>query len=600
MAIVAIRPRLTAWALLLSLLVSGVGFAEATFSGLDLADDNRLLFRSTVEVPDFGEYPTLFLGDVEEKQLEQLTFFPERMSILPDTGQLQIQNRYGVFRSDENLENIAPVEDFPSFVGGQDIRSGKVAPIRTSPDGRFVVFMREESPAFGSLVLKDLDNGKEVIVSKDIELDLAGPPVKWAPSSEFFIYSKQNTLYYFSVTQLAEDRVIAEEFRDLGAGTAESASWAADGSLYYVSGSLVYRIRDLEFFPRTLYQELLQVGDIVGKVPFVFDPNFDSFWIAPDGQKILFNKGGRNVFLFYLRGDDYITTGNTVAYPYLFLPRNTRVRRVTWSSIGTVTILTAGTEKGRMKTSLYRMSIPSEPADIDVSELDGEGVRDIVLSPNDRWVAVLYANRVEVRNYERWELDTDVEHRDPLHLIWRGSNAFVVGGSSRIEQVNRRGTDRRLIALSEPDGFGFHRESGEILVLNSGDVYRYAEGDFESVETFSVRAPKVASDAFRVYLETLDSGSYNNIVMVRRTEGVGTTRLFSPPERGYEPIPEEGEPVDFTNFSHGSRTRSREVSFGLFVIGLLILSSSTPLIRCRGSRASSTPSRTTRLRRPSS
>jgi peptidoglycan/xylan/chitin deacetylase (PgdA/CDA1 family) len=42
---------------------------------------------------------------------------------------------------------------------------------------------------------------------------------------------------------------------------------------------------------------------------------------------------------------------------------------------------------------------------------------------------------------------------------------------------------------------------------------------------------------------------------------VGTTRLFSPPERGYEPIPEEGEPVDFTNFSHGSRTRSREVSF---------------------------------------
>src|SRR6056297_1156698 len=161
MVIAALKPRRPALAIMLSFLVAGVGFSEAGFSGLDLADDNRLLFSASVDAPDFGSYDTLFLADVEDTELGQLTFFPERMSILPDTGQLQIQNRYGVFRTDRELENLAPVEDFPSFVNGGQIRSGKISPISTSPDGRFLVFMRESSPAFGSLVLKDLEEGRE-------------------------------------------------------------------------------------------------------------------------------------------------------------------------------------------------------------------------------------------------------------------------------------------------------------------------------------------------------------------------------------------------------------------------------------------------------
>jgi peptidoglycan/xylan/chitin deacetylase (PgdA/CDA1 family) len=561
MAIVALKPRRLVVAIVLSLLVAGAGFAEARFSGLDLAEDNRLLFRSSVDAPDFGTYRTLFLADVETRELTQLTFFPERMSILPETGQLQIQNRYGVFRTDRNLGNLAPVADFTSFVGGSQIESGKVQPVRTSPDGRFLVFMRTDSPAFGSLVLKDLSTGREVIVSRNIELDLDGPPVRWAPSAEFFIYSKQNRLYYYSVTQLTENRVIAEEFRDLGRGTVQSASWAADGSLYYVSGSLVYRVRDIEFFPRTLYQELLQVGDIVGKIPFVFDPNFDSFRIAPDGEKILLNKGGRNVFLLYLRGDDFASTGSTVTYPYLFLPRNTRVKRVAWSSIGTLTVLTESMTGGGRETTVYRMSVPAEPADIDVRELEADGVRDIVLAPDEQAVALLFADRVEVRDYESWETEASFAHRDPLHLIWRDAGTFVVGGSSVVEQIEWEQEDRRLITIAEPSGYGFHRESGEILVLNRGRTYRYEDGEYRQADGSRVRAPAVASSRYRVYLETFDSGSYENVVMVRESEDVGTTRLFAPPATRYEPFPEDEERVDFRNFAHGSRTRAREVAF---------------------------------------
>jgi peptidoglycan/xylan/chitin deacetylase (PgdA/CDA1 family) len=49
--------------------------------------------------------------------------------------------------------------------------------------------------------------------------------------------------------------------------------------------------------------------------------------------------------------------------------------------------------------------------------------------------------------------------------------------------------------------------------------------------------------------------------MVRNIDGVGTTSLFDPPDRKYEAFPETGDPVNLTNFSHGSRIRRREVSF---------------------------------------
>jgi peptidoglycan/xylan/chitin deacetylase (PgdA/CDA1 family) len=188
-------------------------------------------------------------------------------------------------------------------------------------------------------------------------------------------------------------------------------------------------------------------------------------------------------------------------------------------------------------------------------------VRNIVLAPDDEAVALLFADRVEIRNYESWEVEASFSHRDPLHLIWRDARTFVVGGSTRVEQITWRDEERRLIAISEPSGYGFHRDSGEVLVLSGGRTYRVAGGEPRLADGFTVRAPRVASSRYRVYLETFDSGSYRNIVMVRESEDVGTTRLFAPPVKRYEPFPEEDEAVDFQNFAHGSRTRAREVAF---------------------------------------
>ena len=114
---------------LVFVLLCAAAGGEVRFSGLDLAPDNHLLFRARADLPDFGQYDTLFLSSIPDGRLTQLTFFPERISFLRDSGQLQIQNRFGVFRSDAQLKNITAIDIFPSFVEGSQIGTGKIYPL---------------------------------------------------------------------------------------------------------------------------------------------------------------------------------------------------------------------------------------------------------------------------------------------------------------------------------------------------------------------------------------------------------------------------------------------------------------------------------------
>ncbi len=312
----------------LLILCAATAVAEVTFSDLDLSENNALLFRATTDAPVTGPYDTVFLADVESGELEHLSFFPEFAMLTGASSYLQIINRFGVFRSDDNLQNFRAVERFPSFVNGGEIGTGKLDVPSSSPDGNYLLILSHAGSGKADLLLYDTDSGKEVTIAKGLEYRVSAAPAVWSPDSSFFIYAKNRTLYYFSLEQLAEDRIINEDFRSIGEGDVANVKWGVDGNLYYIADALVYRIRGEELFTRTLYAKLLNIGEVVGKIPFDFDPNFDTFWISPDGSKILLDKSGRNIFLFFLQSDDYLSIGSVQSLPYLFLPRNTQVKKV--------------------------------------------------------------------------------------------------------------------------------------------------------------------------------------------------------------------------------------------------------------------------------
>lgn len=537
-------------------------FAQVTFSDLDLAEDNRLIFRARADFPGHGPYDTLFRADLGTGALSQLTVFPEAIALLRDGTVLQIQNRFGVFRSDDDMAHVRPIDRFPSFVTGGDIAEGKVAPMLASPDGRYLLVFSATSASFGDLVLLDAVTGSEEVISRRIELRLDALPVVWSPSSDYFVYAKAGTLYYFSIRQLTEDRVLGEGFRRIGNGQVSNVRWGQSGELYYVSGTLVYQILAAELFTRSLYQDLLSIGTIVGRIPFAFDSNFDSFWISPSGANILFNKGGRHLFLYRLATEDFAAEDAGFTSPYLLLPRTMTVRSVLWSASDEITIFTAGGRGEEAATTVYRISPTEDDNGYEVRLLEENSIRAMALAPGQEIVAILTETGVSIRSYGDFSELASFEHEDPLHLAWIDSASLVVSGSSFTEVIDIERRRRRFVSLSQPDEFGFDPENGQI-VARSGElirVYDPAEEGWQNARRYTARSARTSNGSYRVYLNGGGSGPFSNLIMVRNVIDLGTAALFEAADTSYVPLPDTEQELNFEVFNHGSRIRRRQLS----------------------------------------
>ena len=543
------------------LLAVSAASAQTVFSGLDLSPADRLLFSAESRSPRLGSFSTLFLSDLRTRALRQLTFFPEEVLLLHDREVLQIHNRFGVFRSEPGFSGLSPVAGFPSFVAGSTVATGTTVPMVTSPDGRWLLFVRQRSAAYGDLVLLDADGGAETVVATGVELDLGEPPALWSPDSRFFVYARGSTLFYFALAQLVEGRVLAEELRRVGDGRAANVRWSASGTLYYLDGSVVYAIEPGELFTRALYAGFLPIGRVAGKIPFDFDPSFDSFHVSPDGRSLLLDKGGRNLFLYRLAAGDFRATGNPVALPYLYLPRNTTVRRVVWSRANVITILCSAQSGGKVVTTVFRLVPDASGSFGPFTPAAETGVRDLVLSPDEAAVALVTADGVSWKDYATWKDRGRVAQASPMHVLWIAANELLVAGAWTTERVRLDTGAATLVALSQVERAG-HAAGGRVAAQARGRTWTFDEtaSSWKSAASYAPSAPAAASAAWRVYLEPSTRGSYRNLVMVRGVQGFGTEPLFTAEASAYEAFPAGDEPVDFGNVTHGSRIRRREVS----------------------------------------
>jgi len=550
--------------------------AEVSFSGLDLSTDNKLLFTATTDAPEFGEFTTLFRADLgtagtqatrsiaggdtlQNVTIAQLTHFPESMIYLPELGVVQIQNRFGLFRGRPGVADFEPVTGFDHFVAGGEVSSGRIIPTIGSPNGRYLIVLEPESSAYGRMTLIDTASGSRREISARAELSTTGPPASWSPDSRFFVYSSEGNLYYFSIQQMVSNRMLGESYRRIGEGSLSSVRWAPDGSLYYVTGTLVYQILGAEFFARSLYSGLIGSGTIVGKIPFAFDPSFDSFWIAPDSDTALLNKGGRNLFMLFLNTDDFVDEGQILALPSLFMPRNTRVKKVLWSSTNVVTVLAGSIESGQSASTVFRLVVKPNSSTMSFVRAPDEGIREIAISSDERLVALVREDSILIRNYESWQEIRSIPFDDPLHAVWIDETDLVVGSKATVERVGSTTGERTVLALSQAGNHQFD-DSGRVHVTLGDRGFVYDSG-WEESEPLESRGLNVASADFRVFTESLSSGNYRNVVMVRRVRGVGTSRLFPVPTKTYEEFPAQDESVDLAYFTHGSRIRRREISF---------------------------------------
>ena len=559
---------------LLSIVLVGSLWGEVRISGPDLSDDNLVVFKVRSDSPGWGAYDTLLTMDLETRTLTQLTHFPERLVYLAGKKVLQLQNRFGVFHSDPSLSNFQPYPLFPSLIMDNRILQGSLSPIKISPNGRYLLYLEASSPAFGDLFFLDLDKGTRQLVSKDIEIDLISTPVVWAPDSSFFAYSKNGIIYYMSVRQLSEQRGVEESYRQIGLGRIEAMSHGGETSLYYLSESLVYELDSRELFTRALYKGYLDIGRLVGKIPFPFDANFDHYWISPGGTHILLNKGGSNLFLYTLSTEDFSSTGDIQSLPYLYLPRNTRIQRVLWNQTAVLTILTAGSENGRANTQAFRFEVAELAVKPAFQRLDVDGARDIVLSPDESLAAVVFQDRVVLYDYLSWEKVSEYSHPEALQVAWISEKELVIAGRKVIELYTLDSGQKRLLWVSQPDDYSLSGDEKAVLAAVGEKTFRWTleEGDAAAaagwIESAGavLRDKQITSDSYRVYLEETPDRLIKNMLMIRNLKGLITTALLEQKPGKLEPFPEKDDSLDFVTFNHGSRIRRREISLVFNVI----------------------------------
>ncbi len=543
-------------------LTGPAAYADISFADLKLSTGNTLLFKAQTDFPGFGNYSTLFMSDLRQKTITQLTFFPEKIMLLNNNSVLQIQNRFGVFRTEAGFKDIKAVKVFPAFAQGNEIESGKISPVKASPDGSYVVYFKPLSAAFGNLMLYDFETNKEIVVSQNIELNLTRPPVHWSADSFYFVYCKENKIYYFSIEQLRKNRVIAETYRNIAEGGISNVNWDNLGNLYYIHDTLVYRLAGGEFFTRGLYINFLKLGTIVGKIPFPFETNFDSFRISPDGKKILYNKGGKNIFLYLLNPLDSQYQGAITNLPYLYLPQNAMITKIIWSDDDYITLLAERLENGKTKTSLYRIAIPILNENKTFAKLNIEDVKDMFLSSDGKKIVLLKQDTLEVYDYRRWNKLHEISHPQVLQVLWKTDSELIIAGAYYIELYNINTKARQFISLSQPGIFGFSKTDNLILTKIDAEVYSTPvnEVSWQNANEYNTAEAQVAGEDYRVYIEKVEYGNYKNMIMVRDLKGLTTVTLFPFKEFIYESYPEKETPIDFTFFNHGSRIRRREVA----------------------------------------
>jgi peptidoglycan/xylan/chitin deacetylase (PgdA/CDA1 family) len=533
--------------------------ALVSFGGLDLSDDDRLLFRADVQQNGSPSQNALFISRLTDLSLSQLSAFPERMELTANS--IQVQNVFGAQRIPLAGGLPQTVAGLPSFAAGKAAAGGRVEETAASRDGRWLLYVEAVSPAYGNLILVDTLAGEKKTVSLNVERPAGQFPACWSPDSRVFVYASGGKLYYYTVNP-AQTAAVDNRYRFIGAGTINSVSWSNTGDFFYLKGSTVFRVRGSELFARTLYADFLEIGTVLGKIPFEFDGNFDRFWISADSQSILFSKGGRNIFYYPLAMDDFNTPGASL--PYVVIPQCSYDINVLWAPSGPLTVTASVMKENGPEIIAYRLSLQTEkgeqPGRLSFIPLEPPPSSAGLLSPDGTRALFWGKKGIVLYDYINWRIQRTISSRPSFSCLWLSNEEFVTGDDRRIERVRLSGA-RSLVCLAAVSEYCFEERGRGILAQNDG-AWFVTDGNSPWAEVSNPRRrnPSQVSSRYRVYLENQISGPYENLPMIRNTTGVGTTALV----QGFQ-YQRESPAADLPEapggiFSHGPRTGMREVA----------------------------------------
>lgn len=563
------------FSLLLILLLPFNGLAEILYSDINLSDYGDLVLRASISKSTTDEYETLISANpIDEKdgpwEFEILTLYPETIT-QQNRNIFYISNHFGYYRLDTSTNKIELLNQSFSFENQKLINRSEPIPYINSPLENYSLRLTEseDNPVTRADVTLVDRTGSTVIereIAQDIQLFYRDDLIKWSPNEEYFIYEKDGRLYYYLLKMHHRDgiglelsnKMASETYRIIGDGSINSVSTSNDSVLFYIKDREIFRIDDTDLFVYAFYRSAGWDQNLVGRLPFQFNPVTDSFSVSPDGTKMLLNQGNQSLYILEL--DEETPEARVDSLPALKLSEGTHLLESFWLE----------------QNELYLRLDSAIPRDLDglvyhYSETYAEGFRQVdsniididfwLDSGSEKAVCLYKDGQVVVRDLQQWRNLYSFYDNTLKQVYWRDSRNITLFGTQTISELDYLVDESRIISMSQPLSIIGFDQSNKIKTADSSIAYEYNSSTYEWTvsDDIYIRPAKTSSSQYRVFLQNESSCYYENSVWIRNISNYGTFPLLVPPANSFN-VSGDTDFIDGNVFFHGSRAGRKEVA----------------------------------------
>lgn len=509
--------------------------ASVKFSGLDLNVQNKLLFAASSDNPWQPEYKSIFSTNLDGKNVQILSCFPEKMELLEEGRTLQIRNWFGVARFTSENASLKWTSQNPLFERGKPMDYNPPVNMSVSPDGNWTVHIRKKSVSVGELVLTDEVNDVSTVIVSNAVFSADNVPVKWAPDSSYLIYENNNKLLFAEPSMFFEKTRISEKYRTIADGNINNVYWVSDEFLVYVTGKDLFKVRKNELYTRAMYSSVIGSGTIIGQLPVKFDNKRDSFWMNSTGSAVLFVQNNKNVWMYELSS---LKDGKTAfVAPFVNLPEQVTSVKTFWNNQDLPIVWVEYLCGGKSTTLAFKMnrtenrngSIQYHVASVVVPQ----DATNPVLSPDKKLLAYKTNGKIKVVGSQSWAEVATFDGEEVNTFLWAKNDSLFVGGYETIRSWNINTNVHRVLFLSSAKDFGWSQNGQNILAFSAGKtfVFNQSTGLWNLTNESVLNTYSVQNDKARVYLDSSKNGYFENAIYVRKTgSSVQTYQLFAEPE----------------------------------------------------------------------
>ena len=498
--------------------------AGIQFNKGDINNLNEVLFTIKHETTGLNTYSTVFKATIKNGEPltrpEILTCYPEQMELLDGGKILQIRNRYGIVWFDTEKNTFEWKErsvHIPETIC-------RTPPYSVSPNGKWMCFVDKQNYASGKLTLKNALNGKSLVLSENAAFSYKTVPVKWQNDSSIFLYEKNGAIYFCNPDALFKGVEVAENYRKIGNGSISSVNLAGEKNIIYIDNDVVYKIGTKELYTRGLYAEIIGKGTAIGRIPFNFNQEKDSFSVNSDMTALVLIQSGKHFSLFTLKGNTGEYLDAAISRPYSGIQGSFLESMILWTKKNSLFPSIADADKNPpvvwLCTLPYNNTIPYSSV-FHINEksnkiIETESSKAPVLSPDGSKCAFFHDTTVYVYDTATWENIGKASGEQTISAVWENNDSLILGGDNTIRRWLVEKNDISILMLSQADNAQWTGANSIEAYCDNGKKYSF--GDDRQWKEFisnKIRKNTTQNLEYRLFCGDAMNSNYENALYIR-------------------------------------------------------------------------------------